>query len=333
MKRVSVIIPCRNEQKYIGKVLESLAGQDYPKEYLEVFIVDGQSDDGTRAIVENFIKTNPWMKLLNNPLREVSPAMNLGISHSTGDIILRMDAHSAFPDFYISRLISWLEKLDADNVGGVIRTKPGSATLKARAIAHALSHPFGVGNSYFRTGVDEPREVDTVPFGCYKKSVFDKTGMYNTRLVRNQDIELNKRLKNQGGKIVLVPDVFCDYFSRENFSQLAENNFQNGRWVILATYITGTFSSLSLRHFIPLFFMLYLLAGPVLCSLSLLFMLPLLAYFLLSLLFSIRISSGKHPVLMIPLLIYSFLVLHVSYGAGSLAGLLEIPFKTKKAPA
>lgn len=330
MKKISVIIPCLNEEKYILGVLDNLVSQDYSKEYMEVFIVDGGSTDQTVTLINKFRSQYSWIHLLVNPERVVPPAMNLGIQRSSGDIVFRLDAHASYPSFYLSRLVHWLEKLDADNVGGMCITKPGSEGPKARAIARALSHPFGVGNSYFRIGVTEPREVDTVPFGCYKRQVFDKIGLYNLKLIRNQDIELNKRLKNTHGKIFLVPDVYCYYFARDTFDKLAINNYQNGRWVILTAWLTGTFSSLSLRHFIPFFFMSYLMLLSFLLMWSGYFLFPLILYLVVNAFFSIRVCFQSKDYLNMPAVFMSFLILHLSYGFGSLAGLAGLIFKRSK---
>ena len=344
MKRVSIIVPCYNEEKFIGFVLESLIKQDYPAASMEVFFVDGNSTDDTRKIIQGYAGKYNWIKLLTNIHKYVPHAMNLGISQATGEIIMRLDGHASYPEFYISRLVSWLDKLNADNVGGTWVTKPGSGTLTALVISRVLSHPFGVGNSYFRTGVSEPREVDTVPFGCYRKEAFDKAGLYNLNLIRDQDIELNKRLKLAGGKIFLVPDVHSVYYSRDQFSRMARNNYENGQWAILTAYYTKTFGSLSVRHFVPLMFVLYVLALPVILVpplfvmpyalpsvklLSLLLVMPLLLHALMNAWFSFKIALQENQILLFPLLWYSFFLLHISYGIGSIAGVLKVIFKRK----
>ncbi len=321
---VSVIIPCRNEEQHIRTVLDDLIAQDFPKENMEVIFGDGESTDKTREIISEYSRQYPWIKQFNNPKRTVPFAMNEGIRMAKGDTIVRMDAHASFPADYISKLVNWQEKLNADNVGGVWITKPSSSSLKAEAIAEVLSHPLGVGNSMFRIGVKDVVESDTVPFGCYRKQVFDRIGYYDERLERNQDIELNKRLKAAGGKIYLVPDVSCTYYARDTYYKLAENNFRNGEWVILTSYYTRQLGSLSIRHFVPLGFLLYLLSLPFLAMISSYFKLPLVFYLAAIATVSMMIAFKRKKPLYMPALIYGFLILHVSYGAGCLWGLWRL---------
>jgi len=235
------------------KVIKSLLNQTYPKDKLEVFFVDGLSTDKTMEIIQRYSKKHPFIKVLINPYKYVPHAMNTGIKNATGDIIIRMDAHSEYPEDYVEKLVYWLEKLKADNVGGIGITVPPCNSLKAKAISLTLSHFFGVGNSLFRItkNLKQPTEADTVPFGCYPKEVFDRIGLYNEKLIRNQDIELNKRLRKSGGKIYLIPDIKIKYYARDTWRKLWKNNFENGRWVVLTAFLTKDRNSLSLRHFIP----------------------------------------------------------------------------------
>jgi glycosyltransferase involved in cell wall biosynthesis len=283
------------------------------------------SSDKTREIVEFYSTRYEYIKLLHNPKKIVPVSMNIGIKEAKGDYIIRLDAHADYPVDYFFKLIAWHQKLDADNVGTTIVTKVKNQTLKANSIKKVLSHKFGVGNSDFRTGVKEVKEVDTVPFGCYKKEVFEKYGLYDERLVRNQDIELNKRIINGGGKIYLIPDVQCTYYARENFTALAKNNFSNGYWNILTAYYTKTLNSLSLRHFIPLIFVLSLLIP------------TFLALFIPNFIYVALFSLGSYLALVIIMslkskakgnsfffLIMSFFTLHLSYGVGSLIGIFSV---------
>ena len=172
---VSIIVPCRNEENFIAKVLEDITQQDYPKDKIEAFVVDGMSEDRTKEIVQQYIKQQPWIQLVQNPNLTAPNALNIGIKRSKG-LILRMDAHSSYPVNYISSLVTWMQKLEADNVGCPVKTVPANDSNKARAIARVMSHSFGVGNAYFRLGVSQPQEVDTVMFGFYRREVFDKIG-------------------------------------------------------------------------------------------------------------------------------------------------------------
>jgi GT2 family glycosyltransferase len=182
-----------------------------------------------------------------------------------------------------------------------------------------------VGNSAFRVGTDTPKEVDTVPFGCYKREVFEKYGYYDERLERNQDIELNKRILSGGGKIYLVPDVTCTYYARESLKALAKNNYANGRWNILTAYYTGTLRSLSFRHFVPLLFVLSLIlpliGGIFYPKLLYIALLSSVGYIALAIIYGIRINDSGTNLFA---LLLTFTILHISYGMGSLVGLFEI---------
>ena len=325
MSSLSIIIPCLNEELYIANCLDSILVSDYDKSKMEILVVDGMSSDKTREIVNAYSEQYSYIRLLDNADQIVPKAMNLAIKQAKGDYIIRLDAHSFFPKDYFSKLIEWHQKLNAENVGTVIITDVKNLTKKSASIKEVLSHKFGVGNSDFRTGIKEVKEVDTVPFGCYKKEVFEQYGLYDEKLIRNQDIELNKRIINGGGKIYLIPDVKCTYFARENFTALAKNNFANGKWNILTAYYTKTLNSLSLRHFIPLIFVLSLLL-PILLSLFftqiiLVSILSLSSYLALVIIISFNLREKNSNLFY---LIGSFLTLHLSYGFGSLIGVFSI---------
>lgn len=226
--KVSIIIPCRNEEKFIGKCLDSIIAQDYPIDNLEVLVVDGMSEDNTRKIVKNYIQKYSFVKLLENPQKIVPTALNIGIKNAKGDIFIIMGAHSIYEKDYIFKCVKYLHAYDVDNVGGIGITLPGDNTIIAKSIALALSHPFGVGNAYFRIGSKEPRYVDTVPFGCYKREVFDRIGLFDEDLVRNQDDEFNLRLIKNGGKILLGPDIISYYYARDSIHKLWKMYFQYG---------------------------------------------------------------------------------------------------------
>lgn len=325
---LSVIVPIYNEEKYITKCIDSMLEQDYPKDDLEIILVDGNSKDRTREIVATYTKKYPFIRLIDNPNRIAPWAMNLGIKEAKGDVIMRLDAHASYQPDYFSVLVNGLKRLKAENVGTVCKTDVLHKTPKTLAIREVLGNKFGVGNSTFRTGIDHEQEVETVPFGCWPKEVFEKYGKYDVRLVRNQDIELNKRIIRGGGHIYILPDTYCTYLARETYHALAKNNYGNGKWNILTVYYTKMFSSLSIRHFIPLLFLLSLVV-PLLFSIiwlpfALISVATLLAYTGLLTFISIKLAKEKH--LNFFYLITTFFVLHLSYGWGSLMGILSLPF-------
>ncbi len=323
MPKISIIIPILNEEKYISKCLDSIVESNFDKSELEVLLVDGGSKDKTLEIIKEYQKKYPFFKLLHNPKKIVPVAMNIGIKNAKGEYIIRLDAHSSYPKDYFSKLIFWHKKLNADNVGGVVITEVKNKTLSSNAIKNVLSDKLGVGSA-FRSGVSEIKEVDTVPFGCYKKEVFEKIGLYDERLVRNQDIELNKRLKKAGGKIYLIPEIKCTYYARETFQDLAKNNFNNGLWNILTAYYTGSLSSLSFRHFVPMLFVLSLIFFGI-CGVFnkwCLYLFLGISFLYLSII-SIRSVQIKKDTTFFHQLL-AFLVLHFSYGIGSIVGIFRV---------
>jgi len=253
---VSVVVPCRNEGRWIRSCLESILANDYPRDRLEVLVVDGMSDDGTRAIVEEFARNYANVRLIDNPRRITPTALNAGIAAARGGVVVRMDAHVEYPANYISALVPQLETSGADNVGGACETIPAGDGPLARAIAAGMSHPLGVGNAYFRIGAAEPRWVDTVPFGCYRREVFERIGVFDEELVRNQDDELNLRLIRNGGKILLVPNVVSRYYARDSLGKLWRMYYQYGYFKPLVLRKIGRV--MTLRQVIPSLFVLCL---------------------------------------------------------------------------
>lgn len=325
---LTVICPIYNEEKYIAQFLDSLLQQDYPKDDLEILLVDGMSKDRTRKIVAEYTEKYPFIRIIDNPDKIVPYAMNRGIDAAKGDVIMRLDAHASYQPDYFSVLVNGLKRLKADNVGTVCKTDVLNKTPKTLAIREVLGNKLGVGNSTFRTGIDHEQEVETVPFGCWSKEVFEKYGKYDVRLVRNQDIELNKRIICGGGKIYILPDTYCTYLARETWNALAKNNYGNGKWNILTVYYTRQMKSLSLRHFIPLLFVLGLIV-PTLVGIFWHPALLLSAFFLVMYLMALgavsaKLAAQKH--LNFFYLLWSFITLHCSYGWGSLMGILSLPF-------
>ncbi len=325
MSKVSIIIPCLNEEHYIDACIKSILLSDIDYKNTEVMFVDGESSDKTVEIINSYQTKYPFIKILNNPKKITPISMNIGIKASKGDYIFIISAHAKYKKDYFSKLLVEIQRLDVDCVGGVLVTEVKHKNKKSNSIKEILSHKFGVGNASFRTGSSEIKAVDTVAFGCYKKETFKKYGLYDERLVRNQDIELNKRIINGGGKIYLIPDVKSIYYARENFMDLAKNNYSNGFWNVLTAYYTKTLNSLSLRHFIPLIFVLSLLF-PLLLSIFLpkfiyVGLFSLASYFALVIIISLNLREKENSFFY---LIMSFFTLHISYGMGSLMGIFSL---------
>jgi glycosyltransferase involved in cell wall biosynthesis len=321
---VTVVIPCRNEERFIGKVLDNVLEQDYPSTALEVFVVDGESVDRTASIIRRYADEHTHIKYLNNPDKIVPHGLNAAIRKASGDIVLRMDAHSEYPEDYITELVHGLDRFQCDNTGGVWITEPGNKSLHARAIADAMAHPFGVGNAQYRLVTMEPKKVDTVPYGCYRKEVFDRIGLFDEDLVRNQDDELNARLIRSGGSIYLLPHVKIRYFARENLRKTARMFYQYGLYKPLVNKKAG--APATLRQFIPPLLVLFFMVFIPLSFLDPLFFYGLLAgtlfYVLGTGIASMHILvSKKRKIQMFFHLLITFPVFHFSYGWGYLKGI------------
>jgi len=332
LPKVSIIIPARNEEKFIKRCVESFLNCDYPGELIEVIVVDGMSEDRTREIVTEISERDDRVLLVDNERKITPVAMNLGIKASKGDYIFFSGAHSEMPSDYVSKCIKHAIESGADNVGGVMKTEPRVKSAVGIAISKVLSSPLGVGGAKFRTGVSKPTEVDTVPFGCYKREVFERIGYFNEKLVRNQDIEFNLRLKRAGGKIILFPDIELTYYSRSTFKELWKNNFGNGFWVVAAKrYAKVPYST---RHLVPLAFVAFLLLGPIISLVasffSFIYLFLLAIYFVAVILFSFAHAMQAKKKHVFFAAIVSYPVLHISYGVGSLLGFLSFIFGGKK---
>lgn len=326
--RVSIVIPCRNEETYIEQCLQSMVKQSYGIENIEILVCDGYSNDRTQEIIKDLSDKYNQIKLVLNEKRVAPSAMNLGIKQATGSIIIIFGAHAYMDKDYVKNCVKKLEDDDAlACVGGKIINISENGT--AKAISLAMSSPFGVGNALFRFS-DKEQYVDTVAFGAYKKKVFDEVGLFDEEFVRNQDDELNFRVTESGNKILLSPDIISHYYTRGSFSKLWRQYYQYGFWKVRV--IQKHKKPASIRHLIPLFFVLTLGLGivlsPFLKIIRYLLLLEVLAYFLGALIFSVK--ACKNQCKYIPKVMLTFLILHLSYGIGFLEGIFVfLIFKSK----
>jgi len=226
---VSVVLPIRNEADHIEACLERLIRQAYPADRLEILVVDGRSDDGTRDVVRQVQARHPdaRIRLLDNPERVVPPALNAGIRAARGEVIVRMDGHSVPSDDYVARCVEVLAETGAANAGGVV--EPTGATRFGEAVALATGHPLGAGDARYRIG-GAPGDVDTVMLGAFRRDVFAKVGLFDESMVRDQDYEMNVRIRKAGERIRFDPRVRFRYTPRGTLRGLWQQYFEYGWW-------------------------------------------------------------------------------------------------------
>ena len=331
--KVSVIMPVYNESNYIKKCIDSLLEQDYPIDDMEWVFVDGMSEDDTKKLIGEYIEKYPSLiRVYDNPDKTVPYAMNIGIQNTVGKYIVRLDAHAEYQRDYITQCVRYLDTTDADNVGGVIITK--ARTKMGGRIARMLSSRFGVGNANFRVNGNQGY-VDTVPFGAFRREVFENYGLYDERLTRNQDNEMNWRIRKNGGKIYLSHDIKCTYYCRDTIKGISQQAYGNGKWNVITMYVCP--GSMGVRHFVPFAFLCSLIVMRILSALwwpfAILFSLELGAYLLLDALFSVKLAASiqnDSKLLCALSLLMLFPIFHVCYGFGSLIGILTLHGKNFK---
>jgi len=222
---ISIIIPCRNEEKYIEQCLRSVVAFEVPPGYeTEILVLDGRSDDATREITLRLAREYPSIRLLDNPGLIQSCALNQGIRLARGEWILRLDAHSRYGPEYLRLCWETAQRTGAENIGGLFITQPGGNGPQAYLVQALTTHRFGVGNAGFRIGATEG-SVDTVPYGFFPRRVFEKLGGFDERLVRHQDYELNRRIIAAGGKIWLNPAIHVFYFNQPTLAAFYRKQF------------------------------------------------------------------------------------------------------------
>lgn len=258
-KTLSVLLVLRNEGSYISSLLEKLTKQTIDPSKFELIIIDGESKDNTRTIIAGFKQESDYsVKFISNPKQTLPPGWNLGIQAARGDYILRIDGHTLIPEDFLENYLKLIEKQpDVECVGGIIESK--GTGFQGTINQYVYSHPFGVGNSKFRTTKDVWEGfVDTVPYGAYKREVFEKVGYFNEDLKRNEDIEFHKRMKDQGMRFFMSTTLRSTYYVRPTLKGLIQKSLGDGTWNIIANQAVP--GSLRNRHKAPLFAFVFGLA-------------------------------------------------------------------------
>ena len=328
---VSIIIPCYNEQTTIALLLDALKRQTYTKSAMEVIIADGGSTDETRQVIQSWQREHAdfEIKVVDNPQRTIPSALNIAIKASTGEIIVRLDAHSKPKQDYIARAVAALEEGRGQNVGGVWDICPGSDHWIARSIAAAAGHPIGVGGARYRY-TDQPGYVDTVPFGAFHRGLLDQVGLFDETLLTNEDYEFNARIRQNGGRIWLDPEIRSEYYARKDLKSLSQQYWRYGywKWQMLRRYP----ETVRLRQALPPFFVMTLI---ILTLLAPFFSFPRWAllgtasiYLFILLLAGCQLAIKKHNFKLIGGVPLAIATMHFSWGTGFLWSLLS-PRKSK----
>lgn len=320
MKSVSIVIPCRNEEKYIGLCLDSILKQDYPKELISVYVCDGKSTDNTIGIIKSYALKEKIIHHIVNEKQTTPYALNLGIKSSVSEVVIILGAHSELYRDYVTNCMKTLEideKIGC--AGGIIENVYENGITEI--IGKAMSSSFGVGNAHFRTG-DKDGYVDTVAFGAYKREVFERIGLFDEELARNQDDEFNYRLIKNGFKIYLSWEIRSKYYVRASFNKLFRQYYQYGYWKI---YVSKKHKAVTtLRQLVPLFFVLYIFTGACAAAFNkyicYAYFLGLFIYLAASFFAALKLSKGIVQLLNI---MRSFFILHFSYGWGYLKGIVD----------
>ncbi len=245
-KTVTVVVACRNERGHIRLLLDSLIQLDRTGLILDAIVADGMSSDGTRDILAAFAETHAWFRAIDNPARIVSTGLNRAIHMSQSEFIVRMDAHTVYETDYVIRCIETLQQNHAANAGGPQRSK--ASGFWQRAIHAGFHSPFASGGAHFRSN-DYRGPVDTVPYGCWRKELLIALSLFDETLVRNQDDELNMRIRQAGGIVWQDPSIVSWYSPRTALKGLFRQYLQFGFWrvrVLKKHPASGSF-----RHFVP----------------------------------------------------------------------------------
>jgi succinoglycan biosynthesis protein ExoA len=315
---VSVMIPMRNEAASIGGCLDSVLAQDYPPDRFEVIVVDGESTDESPHIVGRYAERTGRVRLLSNPRRIVPSALNIAIRAARGEIIMRVDGHTRLAPDYMRIGVETLQRTGADNVGGPMHAMGGGVI--GDAIAVATASRFGIG-SYFHFGLEEA-DVDTVYMGMYPRRVFERIGLFDEEMVRNQDDEFNYRLCKAGGRIVLTPAMRSSYQNRRDLRTLAKQYAQYGFWKVRV--LQKHPRQMSVRHFVPPALvhglLLPLVLAPWLPAAILVLLAQAAIYAAAVTVVAARLARRHGRQLLLPLAA-AFATLHLSWGAGFVVGM------------
>jgi glycosyltransferase involved in cell wall biosynthesis len=317
---VSVVMPIRNEGAFIERSLGAVLAQDYPTDRLEVIVADGMSTDRTRELATELIRDRRRVRLIENPGKIVATGLNAALRVAQGEVIVRVDGHTVINSDYVRECVAALQTTAGDNVGG--RMNSVSEGWFGGAVAAATSSRFGVGGARFHYS-DQEQWVDTVYLGAWRRDVFQRIGTFDEEMVRNQDDEFNYRLRAARGKILLSPRIQSQYYNRATPLALWKQYFQYGYWKVRVMQKHPR--QMQLRQFIPAMFVLWLLSLAVLSAIvkgAWIVLFASLALYVAAAVIASVLAATRAGWRLLPLLPFSFLTIHFSYGFGFLIGLI-----------
>lgn len=329
---VSVCVVAYNEEKVLPQLLEDIKNQTYPKELMEIVLIDSMSTDGTEALMKQFQKENTsyyGVQVLKNEKKKQASGWNVAISNYRGDVIIRIDAHAAIPKEFVSKNVKVLEEGEFVS-GGVRPNIIDESTKWKETLLLAEQSMFGSSIASYRRS-DKKMYVKSVFHGAYKREVFENVGGFNEQLGRTEDNEIHYRIRQAGYSICYSPDIVSYQHSRNSLKGMLKQKYGNGYWVALT--LKACPGCLSIYHFVPLCFVMGILLTSLLTIVGYPFLAYVMwgAYWLVAIMMSlISVKGTKKNIcqLMLPIL---FFLLHVSYGVGSLIGMIKLPFwKYKK---
>lgn len=329
---VTFIIIAYNAETAIKGSLESLKRQKYSLKNIEVILVDSKSTDNTKNIMRSFKreeeKNFARIVVLDNPKKTLPCGWNVALREANGEAVVRVDAHSSFPENFIGENVKELEN-EEDIVGGhrISVTADNSRWQKLLLIAEESLFGSGIAN-YRRE--EKRKYVNTLAHAMYRKKVFDEVGPYNENLARTEDNEMHYRMRQHGYKLLLSPNVVSYHHARNTLKGMIKQKFGNGRWIgITLRYCPKCFS---LYHFVPLVFVLGILFSVIMACIGIPFWGYLLggAYVLFNLMNLILITIKNRFKLEYLFLPVIFLMLHCSYGTGTVIGIIDYKNKEGK---
>ena len=317
--KVSIIITARNEEKYLPMLFEDILNQTFPLQNIEVVLMDSNSTDNTRLVMEEFKKNNEILsvQIVTNERQIQAAGFNEGVKHATGDVVLKIDAHSRIPADFVQKNVDEI-LAGAYVCGGNRPTVVDSDDDFSKTLHIVEESALGSSIANYRKS-DVKRKVNSIFHGMYRKEVFDKVGLADERLLRTEDNEFHYRVRKAGYDIIFNPEIESYQYIRPTFTKMIQQKFANGYWIGLTSHVCR--DCLSLFHFGPGVFVATLLVLMMLTPVSFVPLLTVVFLYLLAVLglsvFEISKQKFNSTLLLIP---FIMIAIHFAYGVGTIKG-------------